>query len=71
MSQFFASDSQSMEVSASASVIPMNIQDSFPLGNEWLDLFAVQGTLKSILQYHSSKASIFVNQLSSQYNAHP
>ena len=24
----------------------------------WLDLFAVQGTLKSLLQYHSSKASI-------------
>ena len=26
---------------------------------EWLDLFAVQGTLKSLLQHHSSKASIF------------
>ena len=26
---------------------------------EWLDLLAVQGTLKSLLQYHSSKASIF------------
>ena len=26
---------------------------------DWLDLFAVQGTLKSPLQYHSSKASIF------------
>ena len=25
----------------------------------WLDLLAVQGTLKSLLQYHSSKASIF------------
>ena len=25
---------------------------------DWLDLFAVQGTLKSILQHHSSKASI-------------
>ena len=25
---------------------------------DWLDLFAVQGTLKSLLQYHSSKASI-------------
>ena len=25
---------------------------------DWLDLFAVQGTLKSVLQYHSSKASI-------------
>ena len=27
-------------------------------GMDWLDLFAVQGTLKSLLQYHSSKASI-------------
>ena len=30
---------------------------SFRMG--WLDLLAVQGTLKSLLQYHSSKASIF------------
>ena len=26
---------------------------------DWLDLLGVQGTLKSLLQYHSSKASIF------------
>ena len=26
---------------------------------DWLDFFAIQGTLKSLLQYHSSKASIF------------
>ena len=26
---------------------------------DWLDLFAVQGTLKSLLQHHSSKASLF------------
>ena len=26
---------------------------------DWLDLFAVQGTLKSLLQHHSSKATIF------------
>ena len=38
---------------------------------DWLDLFAVQGTLKSFLQYHSSKASIlrcsafFIVQLTS------
>ena len=36
MSQFFASGSQSIGVSASASVLPMNIQDWFPLG--WTDL---------------------------------
>ena len=32
MSQFFASGGQSIGVSASASVLPMNIQDLFPLG---------------------------------------
>ena len=32
MSPFFASDGQSIEISASASVLPMNIQDWFPLG---------------------------------------
>ena len=35
-----------------------------------LDLLAVQGTLKSILQHHRSKASIFSAQLSSQSNSH-
>ena len=32
MSQFFTSGGQSIGASASASVLPMNIQDSFPLG---------------------------------------
>ena len=31
---------------------------------DWLDLLAVQGTLKSLLQHHSSKESIFGAQLS-------
>ena len=31
---------------------------------DWLDLLAVQGTLKSLLQYLSSKASVFGAQLS-------
>ena len=34
---------------------------------DWLDLLAVQGTLKSLLQHHTSKASI---QPSSQSNSH-
>ncbi|CAI9156928.1 unnamed protein product [Rangifer tarandus platyrhynchus] len=40
---------------------------------DWLDLLAVQGTLKSLLQYHSSKASVlwrsafFTIQLSHPY----
>ena len=39
MSQFFASDGQSIGVSASASVLPMNIQDWFPLGwTGWISL---------------------------------
>ena len=58
MSQFLAPGGQSIGVSASASVLPLNIQDGFPLGWTGLDLLAVQGTLKSLLQHHSSKASI-------------
>ena len=39
MSQFFTSDSQSVRVLASASVLPMNIQDWFPLGwTGWISL---------------------------------
>ena len=36
---------------------------------DWLDLLAVQGTLKSLLQHCSSKASIFSAQLSLQSNS--
>ena len=56
MSQFFLSCCQRIGASASVSVFPMNIQDWFPLG--LTDLLAVQGTLKHLLQHHSSKASI-------------
>ena len=54
MSQLFTSGGQSIVVSASTSVLPVNI--SFRM--DWLDLFAVQGTLKSLLQHQNSKASI-------------
>ena len=37
---------------------------------DWLDLLAVQGTLKSLLQHHSSKASILRAQPSSPSNSH-
>ena len=41
MSQFFASGGQSVGVSASASVLPMNIQDWFPLGwTGWISLLS-------------------------------
>ena len=71
MSQLFTSGGQSIGVSASASVLPMNTQDWFSM--DWLDLLAVQGTLKSLLQHHSSKLSIlqrsafFIVQLSLPY----
>ena len=47
-----------------------------PFRMDWLDLFAVQGTLKSLLQHHSSKASIllhsafFIVQLSHPKKTH-
>ena len=37
---------------------------------DWLDLLAVQGTLKSLLQHHSSMHQFFGAQLSSQSNSH-
>ena len=55
MSQLFVWGGWSIGVSASASVLPMNTQDWSPLG--WTD-WRVQGTLKSLLQHHSSKASV-------------
>ena len=58
MSQFFASGGQSSGVSASASVLPMNIQDCIFFRIDWLDILAVQGTLKSFLQHYSSKPLI-------------
>ena len=64
VSQLFTSGSQN--IGASALVLPMNIQD-------WFDLLAVQGTLKHLLQHHSSKASLlrpsafFTVQLSHPY----
>ena len=71
-SQFFPSGAKSIGVSASASVLPMNIQDWFPLGwTGWISLLS-QG-LSSLLQHHSSKASIlwhsalFVVQLPHPY----
>ena len=58
----------------SFSISPSNDYSALiSLRMDWLDLLAVQGTLKSILQHHSSKASIlwcsvfFMVQLSHQY----
>ena len=58
MNQFFASGGQSIGVSASALVLPMNIQNQFLLGlTGWISLLS-KG-LNSLLQHHSSKALIF------------
>ena len=38
---------------------------------EWLDLLAVQGTLKNLLQHHNSKASILSAQLLTVQLSHP
>ena len=72
MSQLLASGGQNIGVSASASVLPMNTQDWFPLGwTGWISL--PSKGLKSLLQHHSSKASIlpcsalFIVQLSHPY----
>ena len=70
MSQFFASGGQS--IGALASVLPMNIQDWFPFGLTGGISLQSKG-LSSLLQYHSSGASIlwcsafFMVQLSHPY----
>ena len=72
MSQFFASGGQS--IGFSFSISPSNEYSgliSFRM--DWLDLLAVWGTLKSLLQHHSSKVSVlwhssfFMVQLSHPY----
>ena len=58
MSQLSASGGQSIGVSASTLVPPMN-SGLISFRIDWLHLLAVQGTLRSLLQHHSSKASFF------------
>ena len=65
LSQFFTSGGQSIGVSASASVLPMNIQDWFPLG--WTGWISLQA--KSLFQHHSSKASKPVSLVNSSLEA--
>ena len=74
VSQFLESSGQSIGALASASVLPMNIQAGLIFFRiDWFDLLAVQRTLESLLQHHSSKASIllrsafFILQLSHPY----
>ena len=70
MSLLFASGVRSIGASASASVLPMNIQGWFPLGLTGL----ISWLSKSLLQHHNLKASVlwcsafFMVQLSHPYN---
>ena len=73
MSQFFPSGRQSIGASASASSPSSEHSGLVFFRIDWFDLLAVQRTLKSLLQHHSSKASIlqlsafFIVQLSHPY----
>ena len=73
MSQFFPSGSQSIRISASASVLHMNIQGWFPLGpTGWISMQS-KGLSRVFSQHHSSEASVlqcfafFIVQLSHPY----
>ena len=64
MSQFFASAGQSIRASASASVLPMNIQDWFPLGwTGWISLLS-KGLLRVFSNTTVQKHQFFSAQLS-------
>ena len=74
MSQFFASGGQGIDWSFSFNISLSNEHpELISFRMDWLDLLAVQGTLKSLIQHHSSKASIllcsafFIVQLSHPY----
>ena len=70
MSQFFTSGCQSIGVSASPSVLPMNIQDWFPL--EWTGWISLQSRALSRVFSNTTvqKHQFFDTQLSSQFNSH-
>ena len=69
MSQLFAWGAQSIGVSASASVLPMNIQDWFPLG--WTSWISLQSKGLSVFSNTTvQRHQFFGAQLSSQSNSH-
>ena len=70
MSQLFTSGGQSTGVSASASVLPMNIQDWFPLGwTGWISLES-RGLSRVFSNTTVQKHQFFGPQLSSQSSSH-
>ena len=70
VSQFLTSSGQSIGVSASASVLPMNIQDWFPLG--WTDLISLQskGLSRVFSNTTVQKNQFFSVQFSLYSNSH-
>ena len=71
MSWFFASGSQSIGVSASIPVLPMNIQDWFPLGwTGWISLLSKEPPSRVFSNTTVQKHQFFGTQLSSQSNSH-
>ena len=70
MSQFFTSGGQSIAVAATASVLPMNIRDWFPLGwTGWISLQS-KGLSRVFPNTTVQKHQFFGAQLSSQSNSH-
>ena len=70
MSQFFDSGGQSIGVSASTSVLPMNIQDWFPLGwTGWISL-QFKGLSRVFSNTTVQKHQFFSTQLSFWSNSH-
>ena len=70
MSQLFTSGGQSIGVSASTSVLSMNIQDWFPLGwTSWISLQS-KGLSRVFSNTTVQKHQFFGAQLSSQSNSH-
>ena len=70
MTQLFASGGQSIRVSASASVLPMNTQDWFPLSwTGWISLQS-KGLSRVFSNTTVQKHQFFGAQLSSQSNSH-
>ena len=69
MSQFFASGGQSIGVSASASVLPMNIQDWFPLGLTGMISLQSKGLSRVFSNTTVQKNQFFGAQLSLRSNS--
>ena len=70
MSPFFASGGQSIGVSASTSVLPMNTQDWSPLGRTGLISLQSKGLSRVFSNTTVQKHQFLSTQLSLQYNSH-